>query len=94
VKRRFLLGLVVALMLGAASSGCGNDEREPAVRTVDLPGASLSVAVGEGAVWVANFDDDTVLRIVVSLANTLGPSALTGLTARSGRESAVSHQMS
>jgi YVTN family beta-propeller protein len=63
VKRGFLLGLCVALILGAASSGCGNDDGEPAVRIVDLPGASLSVAVGEGGVWVANFDDDTVLRI-------------------------------
>ena len=59
MKRRFLLGLGVALSLGVASGGCGNDERAPAVRVVDLPGASLSVAVGEGAVWVANFDDDT-----------------------------------
>jgi YVTN family beta-propeller protein len=63
VKRRPLLGLGVALILSAASGGCGHEDEKPAFRVVDLPGASLSVAVGEGAVWVANFEDDTVLRI-------------------------------
>ena len=64
------MGIVVAL-LGGATGSCRHGDDAPAVRenegptlrTIELPGASLSVAVGEGAVWVANFEDSSVLRI-------------------------------
>ena len=75
MKRELLvLSAGLALAVAGGMSGCGGSEERraggessadaaPDVAVIEVGDAPSSVAVGAGAVWVANFNDDDVVRV-------------------------------